>query len=191
MSNNVEETVAPVEEVDDDMPEMEDVPEVEAPPATQDTGAAQSAAKRTNKMEKKNKKALLKSGLKEFPDVEKVSIQAGKLNLAIDQPDVFRSNDTFVIFGQPRIEDSKSQQTKDVLQNLLQNKDLTSQISDLEQSTSTTAESEETEDAEGIQEKDIEVVMKEASVSRGVAIKAIKENNGDVVDAVVSLSQSK
>lgn len=169
---------------EDDMPEMEDVPELETQPAQEASTAQPTAQKRVSKMEKKNKKALLKSGLKEFPGVEKVSIQTvSKIALAIDEPDVFRSNDTYVIFGIPRVEDSKTQQTKDVLQNIL-----SQQQFGATEAQETTAE--ETVDAEGIQEKDIEVVMKEASVSRAAAIKAIKENNGDVVDAVVALSGS-
>ena len=184
MSNNEETKVT----VEDDMPEMEDVPELEAQPTQESAEPEAKTARRTSKMEKKNKKALLKSGLKEFPGVEKVTIQtAGKINLAIDQPDVFRSQDTYVIFGQPRIEDAKSQQTKDVLQNILQQQDLSSQISDLEKQTSAD-ESADTEDAEGLQEKDIEVVMKEASTDRASAIKALKAHKGDVVDAVVSLT---
>lgn len=179
-----------VQNVEDDMPEMEDVPELESQPAQETAAATQPATtdapqKRVSKMEKKNKKALLKSGLKEFPGVTKVSIQTvSKIALAIDEPDVFRSNDTYVIFGIPRVEDSKSQQTKNVLQNIL------SQQQQAAPATAETTIEEETVDAEGIQEKDIEVVMKEANVSRAAAIKAIKENNGDVVDAVVALSGS-
>jgi nascent polypeptide-associated complex subunit alpha len=192
------------------MPEIEDVPELEEHKQQQqpkqqgqqeeEEKAAQQAPKpqkRASKMDKKNKKAFLKSGLKEFPGVEKVSIQtASKIALAIEDPEVFRSGDTFVIFGLPRVEDAKSQQTRDVLQNILSQQGLTPEATAGEEqaaasaasTTATTGAEEEEVDAEGIQEKDIEVVMKEANVSRAKAIKAIKANKGDVVDAVVSLS---
>lgn len=190
MSNNEE--TKNTQQVDDDMPEMEDVPELETQPTTQESEQTESnTQRRVSKMEKKNKKALLKSGLKEFAGVEKVTIQTtSKINLAIDQPDVFKSNDTYVIFGQPRIEDAKSQQTKDVLQNILQQQDVSSQISDLEKQTSASeTQSSSDDDLEGIKEKDIEVVMSEGNCDRQTAIKALKENNKDVVDAVVSLSK--
>lgn len=193
---------------DDDMPEIEDVPELEEnkqqqQPQQQGQQEEEKAAeqapklqKRASKMDKKNKKAFLKSGLKEFPGVEKVSIQtASKIALAIEDPEVFRSGDTFVIFGVPRVEDAKSQQARDAVQNIFQQGLTPEATAGQEQAdataaatTATTGAEEEEVDAEGIQEKDIEVVMKEANVSRAKAIKAIKANNGDVVDAVVSLS---
>lgn len=43
-------------------------------------------------------------------------------------------------------------------------------------------------DAEGVEDKDIELVMTQANVSRNKAIKALKENDNDIVNSIMSLS---
>lgn len=43
-------------------------------------------------------------------------------------------------------------------------------------------------DAEGIEDKDIELVMTQAGVSRKKAIKALKENDNDIVNSIMALS---
>ena len=43
-------------------------------------------------------------------------------------------------------------------------------------------------DAEGLESKDIELVMQQASVSRNKAIKALKENDNDIVNSIMALS---
>ena len=43
-------------------------------------------------------------------------------------------------------------------------------------------------DESGIESKDIELVMSQASVSRKKAVKALKENDNDIVNSIMSLS---
>lgn len=43
-------------------------------------------------------------------------------------------------------------------------------------------------DAEGIEDKDIELVMTQANVSRKKAVKALKENDNDIVNSIMALS---
>lgn len=43
-------------------------------------------------------------------------------------------------------------------------------------------------DATGLEDKDIELVMTQASVSRNKAIKALKENDNDIVNSIMALS---
>lgn len=43
-------------------------------------------------------------------------------------------------------------------------------------------------DAEGVEDKDIELVMTQANVSRKKAIKALKENDNDIVNSIMALS---
>lgn len=54
------------------------------------------------------------------------------------------------------------------------------------------AEEEEEEEGEidttGIEEKDIELVMAQANVSKRKAVKALKENEGDIVNSIMALS---
>lgn len=46
-------------------------------------------------------------------------------------------------------------------------------------------ESEEEVDETGVEEKDIDLVMCQANVSRGKAIKALKNNQNDIVNAIM------
>lgn len=54
------------------------------------------------------------------------------------------------------------------------------------------AEEEEEDEGEvdesGIEQKDIELVMGQASCSRKKAVKALKENDGDIVNSIMALS---
>lgn len=43
-------------------------------------------------------------------------------------------------------------------------------------------------DADGLEDKDIELVMTQANVSRNKAIKALKENDNDIVNSIMALS---
>ena len=47
---------------------------------------------------------------------------------------------------------------------------------------------EETVDAEGVEPKDIELVMSQAGCSKAKAVKALKENDNDLVNAIMSLT---
>ncbi|KAH0005827.1 hypothetical protein KCU78_g12659, partial [Aureobasidium melanogenum] len=54
-------------------------------------------------------------------------------------------------------------------------------------------EEEEEDDGEevdetGLEAKDIELVMAQASVSRKKAVKALKENDNDIVNSIMALS---
>ena len=49
-------------------------------------------------------------------------------------------------------------------------------------------EEEETLDESGIEPKDIELVMSQAACSRAKAVKALKENDGDLVNSIMSLT---
>ena len=40
-------------------------------------------------------------------------------------------------------------------------------------------------DAEGVEDKDIELVMTQANVSRSKAVKALKNNSNDIVNAIM------
>ena len=43
-------------------------------------------------------------------------------------------------------------------------------------------------DASGLEEKDIELVIQQANVPRRKAVKALKENNNDIVNAIMALT---
>ncbi len=43
-------------------------------------------------------------------------------------------------------------------------------------------------DATGVEEKDIELVMSQANVSRAKAVRALKNNTNDIVNAIMELT---
>lgn len=49
-------------------------------------------------------------------------------------------------------------------------------------------EDEEEVDETGMEEKDIELVVSQANVSRAKAVKALKNNNNDIVNAIMDLT---
>lgn len=49
-------------------------------------------------------------GLKAFPGIEKVVVRTKQgVTFVIDQPDILRANDTYVVFGEPRVQDNSNQ----------------------------------------------------------------------------------
>jgi nascent polypeptide-associated complex subunit alpha len=107
----------------------------------------------------------------------------------ISKPDVFKSpnSDTYVIFGEAKIEDLSSQlQTQAAEQ--FKAPDLSQMILNPETSGPGQEDNDEEVDETGVEAKDIELVMTQASVSRPKAVKALKASNGDIVTAIMDLT---
>ncbi|CAN6443481.1 unnamed protein product [Victoria cruziana] len=141
-----------------------------------------------SRSEKKSRKAMLKLGMKPVLGVSRVTIKKSKnILFVISKPDVFKSpaSDTYVIFGEAKIEDLSSQlQTQAAEQ--FKAPDLSHVISKPE--TSSAAQDEEDVDETGVEPKDIELVMTQAGVSRAKAVKALKAADGDIVTAIMELT---
>jgi nascent polypeptide-associated complex subunit alpha len=111
----------------------------------------------------------------------------------IHQPDVYKSpnSDCYIIFGEAKMEDLNSQAQASAAQQLV------SQAQNIKDTpTATLSKKEEVEeeeddneevDEEGVQEKDIELVMAQASVGRKKAIRALKNNENDIVNAIMEV----
>ncbi|CAD5171112.1 unnamed protein product [Musa acuminata subsp. malaccensis] len=153
-------------------------------------GQAGDAAGRSkqSRSEKKSRKAMLKLGMKPIPGVSRVTVKKSKnILFVISKPDVFKSptSDTYVIFGEAKIEDLSSQlQTQAAEQ--FKAPDLSHVISKPE--TSAMAQDDEEVDETGVEPKDIELVMTQAGVSRSKAVKALKAADGDIVTAIMELT---
>ncbi|KAG8067851.1 hypothetical protein GUJ93_ZPchr0005g14562 [Zizania palustris] len=140
-------------------------------------GVDASGRSKQSRSEKKSRKAMLKLGMKAIIDP-----------FCHSRPDVFKSptSDTYVIFGEAKIEDLSSQlQTQAAEQ--FKAPDLSSMLSKPEASTAAQDE-DETVDETGVEPKDIELVMTQASVSRSKAVKALKAADGDIVTAIMELT---
>ncbi|XP_058797361.1 endoplasmic reticulum junction formation protein lunapark-B-like [Phymastichus coffea] len=143
--------------------------------------------------EKKARKLMSKLGLKPVQGVNRVTIRKSKnILFVINKPDVLKNpaSDTYIVFGEAKIEDL-SQQAQVAAAEKFKEPPV---ISAAEAGGSTTVvapiqeESEEEIDETGVEEKDIELVMNQASVTRGKAIKALKNNQNDIVNAIMELT---
>ncbi|XP_062215601.1 nascent polypeptide-associated complex subunit alpha-like protein 1 [Phragmites australis] len=143
-----------------------------------------------SRSEKKSRKAMLKLGMKPITGVSRVTVKKSKnILFVISKPDVFKSpnSDTYVIFGEAKIEDLSSQlQTQAAEQ--FKAPDLSQMISKPETSGMGQEDNDEVVDETGVEPKDIELVMTQASVSRAKAVKALKSADGDIVTAIMELT---
>ncbi|KAL0452357.1 UNVERIFIED_CONTAM: Nascent polypeptide-associated complex subunit alpha-like protein 2 [Sesamum latifolium] len=111
----------------------------------------------------------------------------------ISKPDVFKSpnSETYVIFGEAKIEDLSSQlQTQAAQQFRLPEMNSTMAKSEAVSSALTAQADEEEEEVDetGVEPRDIDLVMTQAGVSRTKAVKALKTHEGDIVSAIMELT---
>jgi nascent polypeptide-associated complex subunit alpha len=153
---------------------------------------AVSKAKQS-RSEKKSRKLMSKLGLKQVQGVTRVTIRKSKnILFVINKPDVYKNpaSDTYIVFGEAKIEDL-GQQAQMAAAEKFKAPELGSGA---EAGASVPApiqeESEEDEEVDetGVEEKDIELVMNQANVSRAKAIKALRNNNHDIVNAIMELT---
>ncbi|XP_057969923.1 nascent polypeptide-associated complex subunit alpha-like protein 1 [Malania oleifera] len=147
-----------------------------------------SGRSKQSRSEKKSRKAMLKLGMKPIPGVSRVTVKKSKnILFVISKPDVFKSpaSDTYIVFGEAKIEDLSSQlQTQAAEQFKAPN--LSQVISKPE--SPVIAQDDEDVDETGVEPKDIELVMTQAGVSRSKAVKALKAADGDIVSAIMELT---
>ncbi|KAJ6796273.1 nascent polypeptide-associated complex subunit alpha-like protein 1 [Iris pallida] len=177
----------PVVEDDEDDEEDKDNDDKDEDDVEGQEGDASGRSKQS-RSEKKSRKAMLKLGIKPVTSVSRVTVKKSKnILFVISKPDVFKSqnSDTYVIFGEAKIEDLSSQlQTQAVEQ--FNAPDLSHIISKSE--TLAMAQDDEDVDDTGVEPKDIELVMTQAGVSRSMAIKTLKFADGDIVSAIMELT---
>merc|ERR1711981_489287 len=166
---------------DDDMPEMED-------------GEEGSGKSKQSRSEKKSRKAMQKLGMKPVPGIVRVTVKKSKnILFVIKEPDVFKTNDsnpkgpqTFIVFGEAEIEDLSQQATNAAVEQFKPSAGGDAKAPELVEEVD--GDEDGDEDAGDLDENDIELVVKQAGVSRSKAIKALKVNEKDVVNAIMALS---
>jgi len=146
--------------------------------------------------EKKARKIMSKLGLKQVAGVSRVTIRKSKnILFVINKPDVYKNpaSDTYIVFGEAKIEDLSQQAQMEAAQKFKAAE--ASAPSEMGGSGTTghaAIPEEEDEDDEvdetGVEAKDIELVMTQANVSRGKAVKALKNNGNDIVNAIMELT---
>jgi len=161
---------------------------------------AGSAVAVHSRNEKKARKAIAKLGLKHVEGITRVTLRRPKgILFVINNPDVYKSpsSNTWIIFGEAKIEDLNSQAQASAAQQIVQSEVDAHAGHDHGKGkaidTSDSKKEEEDDDGEevdetGLEGKDIELVMQQASVSRKKAVKALKENDNDIVNSIMALS---
>ncbi|XP_050008899.1 nascent polypeptide-associated complex subunit alpha-like [Alexandromys fortis] len=181
----------------------ESVPELEEQDSTQTaTQQAQLAAAaeideepvskaKQSRSEKKARKAMSKLGLRQVTGVTRATIRKSKnILLVITKPDVYKSpaSDTYIVFGEAKIEDLSQQAQLAAAEKFK----VQGEVSSIQENTQTPTVQEESEEEEvdetGVEVKDIELVVSQANVSRAKAVRALKNNSNDIVNAIMELT---
>lgn len=139
-----------------------------------------------SRSEKKARKAMSKLGLKAVTGVTRVTIRKSKnILFVISRPDVYKNpaSDTYIVFGEAKIEDLSQQAQVDAARNFHP-----PPSSSVPEATQSLAPQQESDDDEEVDAKDIELVMSQANVDRNKAIKALKNNDNDIVNAIMELT---
>jgi len=148
------------------------------------------ASLKQSRSEKKARKAMSKLGLKPVTGITRVTMRKSKnIIFVISKPDVYKSptSDTYIVFGEAKVEDLSQQAqlaAADKFKNVAQPNVLTKKAP----ATIIEEEDDEPVDATGVEEKDIEIVRSQANVSRNKAIKALKNNSNDIINAIMELT---
>jgi len=121
--------------------------------------------------------------------IVRVTIKKSKnILFVISKPDVFKtsSGDSYVVFGEAKIEDM-SQQAQSQAAEQFRAPEAASTAPATTPAAAVEDDDEEV-DEEGLEAKDIELVMSQAAVSRSKAVKALKNNDADIVNAIMELT---
>lgn len=181
---------------DDDVPMLEDAEE--EPTNKSDAFAAAGiqeepvSKSKQSRSEKKARKALSKLGLKQITGVTRVTIRKTKnILFVIKKPDVYKSpqGDTYIVFGEAKIEDLSQQAQVQAAEKFKEPEPVSTPVSDAKAENAEAEDSDDEEvDATGVEEKDIELVCQQSNVSKNKAIKALKRNDNDIVNAIMELT---
>lgn len=141
--------------------------------------------------EKKARKIMSKLGLKPVTGVTRVTIRKSKnILFVINNPDVYKNphSDTYIIFGEAKIEDLSQQAQVAAAEKFKAPEAVPTDPSSTNVVAPIAEEDEEEVDDTGVDEKDIDLVVSQANVPRAKAIRALKNNNNDIVNAIMELT---
>jgi nascent polypeptide-associated complex subunit alpha len=182
-------------ESDDSIPDLEDATNEAALGSGGAAGLAGNdmvSKAKQSRGEKKARKIMSKLGLKPVTGVTRVTIRKSKnILFVINNPDVYKNphSDTYIIFGEAKIEDL-SQQAQVAAAEKFKAPEAapTTDASSANVVAPIAEEDEEEVDDTGVDEKDIDLVVSQANVPRAKAIRALKNNNNDIVNAIMELT---
>ncbi|KAL2210234.1 nascent polypeptide-associated complex, alpha subunit [Sarocladium strictum] len=183
-----------VEDVEDDSSSESEIEEGNLP--------AGSSTIVHSRNEKKARKALEKLHLTRIPGITRVTLRRPKnILFVINNPEVYKSpnSNTYIVFGEAKIEDVNASAQQAAAAQLAaagaegdhaghNHGDAGKAPETAEAKKDDDEDDGEEVDAEGLEDKDIELVMTQANVSRKKAVKALKENDNDIVNSIMALS---
>ena len=135
--------------------------------------------------------------MKQILGVERVTIKKSKFMMfAIENADVFKSpnSNSYIIFGEAKIEDLKQKELRQQQQLQQQRQpsgDRQSQMAAsqyAQQQQKSASAGDENVDDSGCDPADIDLVMSQANCSKADAVKALKNNDHDIVNAIMELT---
>ena len=182
---------------DDSIPELEETAGEGAGEGDVKAVGDEAANKaKQSRGEKKARKIMSKLGLKQVTGVSRVTIRKSKnILFVINKPDVYKNpaSDTYIVFGEAKIEDLSQQAQMQAAEKFKAAEVPQPTEMGASGTTGPSAIPEEDEDdgevdASGVEDKDIELVMSQANVSRSKAVKALKNNANDIVNAIMELT---
>ncbi|XP_063934399.1 nascent polypeptide-associated complex subunit alpha-like isoform X1 [Zophobas morio] len=155
--------------------------------------ATPASAKQQSRPEKKARKALTKLGLKQVVGITKIMIKKNpSLILKFENPEVFKlpHSDLYVFFGEVKKEEQT--RSRDIyiqkLAEALSKENFSPKDDNPPVQEADEEDAVEDIDETGMDPSDIELVMKQTNVSRVRAVKALKANDNDLVNAIMELS---
>ena len=141
-----------------------------------------------NRNEKKCRKALMKVGMKSLSGITRVTLKKRDgLIFVIDDPEVLNLDNSYAIFGELKLEDLNRQMQME------QAKKFAAQAQPAAAGAAAVKSEAAADDGEplnedGLTQNHIKMVMDHTSCSRNSAIKALRETNDDMVQAVMKLT---
>merc|ERR1712226_263395 len=179
---------------DNDAPDLENIDDTACTDAFAAAGLQEEPVSKAkqSRSEKKARKAMSRLGLKVVSGVTRVTIRKSKnILFVINKPDVYKSpaGDTHIVFGEAKIEDLSQQAQVQAAEKFKAPEPVHTAISESKTEPAEVEESDDEEvDATGVEEKDIELVCQQSNVSRKKAIKALRSNDNDIVNAIMELT---
>ncbi|KAI1744433.1 NAC domain-containing protein [Xylaria scruposa] len=198
-----------VEELPDEEPQKVNVEEHDDDDSSDseieagESGPTGSSAVIHSRNEKKARKAIEKLHLTRVAGITRVTLRRPKnILFVINNPEVYKSpnSNTYIVFGEAKIEDLNSAAQQAAAQSLAaqggehdhaghdHSHDHAGKAVESAEDKKDDDDDDEEVDADGLEDKDIELVMTQANVSRTKAIKALKENDNDIVNSIMALS---
>lgn len=152
-----------------------------------------------SKNEKKSRELIQKLGLKPILGINRVTFRKKDNQIfAIDKPDVYKSHGgNYVVFGEPKVDDFTCRLAKAQQHAAASTKspsaiqaDMAAAASEQAPASGTVQEEDSVQaDESGLDGADIELIMQQTNVSRNKAVKALREHDQDIVNAIMSLSK--